>query len=47
MNRKERKKKIYEELRADQPRYDDLTRRLEARLLQRRAEAQARRRASS
>lgn len=47
MNKKERKKKIYEQLRADQPRFDDLTRRLEERIRHRRAEAQARRRASS
>jgi hypothetical protein len=30
MNKKERKKQIFEEIRADQARYDDVTRRLKA-----------------
>lgn len=45
MNKRERKKKIFEEIRADQPRYDDLTRRLKEAI--ERARARQERRASS
>jgi hypothetical protein len=47
MKKKERKKKIFEELRAEQPQFDDLTRRLRERLEQHRRQAEGRRREAS
>jgi hypothetical protein len=47
MTRKEVKKKIHEEVRADQARYDDVTRRMLAKIEELRRRAQDTRRASS
>lgn len=48
MSKKERKKRIYEQIRAEQAEYDEQTRRLKERIAHHRSRAEAeRRRASS
>lgn len=44
MTKKEKRKRIFDEVRADRVRYDDLTRRLKERIARDRSQAQAERR---